>query len=386
MNPMSRPLEEGTATVQRRQVPVPVQEQALLLSTSCGSVMLGEIGVQATTSNGSRTVEKCEVRVAGDLRELAKQDDDRNTKTRTSTSSDMVQVFHFDQFTCPCRDNENESDSEDGTCTCTCTSCNLMDYMEQIKPLLESDTRSCCFSDMDSTEDSNEIQEDLAWDDCSIGYATSCTPTSISREDMREQVLLRLHDVFLPIVRQIIVTDQHRYRFYRSGLSQYCHAETNTQGSSLRIQKYAKPNLRNTDTHYANYLHNDAWITRDDYQETGKVAMINVWFVLNDIPPNNTLVFFETAASNTLASHMLHASPAQVYHQTVFHDEQMSWGSFYLFVAGQLDTSQRVLLHGAMELPSLPNEFPPADAMTPTASTTTNRVRQSVEMRYTVHT
>jgi hypothetical protein len=156
--------------------------------------------------------------------------------------------------------------------------------------------------------------------------------------------------------------------------------------SSLRIHKYAKPNLRNTDIHYANYLHNDAWITQADYQETGKVAMVKVWFVLNDTPPDDTLVFFETAAANTLPSHMLHVSASQVQNHTMVYDKAMMWGSFYLFVAGQLDTSQRLLLHGAMDFLPVPRrEIAPTDA-TSTTSATTNRVRRrSVEMRYTVH-
>ena len=105
--------------------------------------------------------------------------------------------------------------------------------------------------------------------------------------------------------------------------------------------------------------------------------MVNVWFVLNDYPPDNTLVFLETEASKTVQSHMLHVTPNHIRDKTVVHDQSMKWGSFYLFVAGQLMTSERVLLHGALTLP---------DTLTNEASDTGRlNMRRSVEMRYTVH-
>ena len=315
-----------------------------------------------STSNGSKTVEECAVCVAGDLGERVKK------TSGTDRYSDKVQVFHFEQFMCPCSDSidTDATKEEQG-------SFNLKRYMDHIKPLLDAETN---YSDTQSHDDDHDNDDDEdTWDEL-------CT----SSEDIREQTLLKLHEIFLPIVTQILI-NQDRYRFYSSGLHKFLkdNAGSHDLSSSIRIKKYAKPNLRNTNTHYANYLHNDVWITQDDFHETGKVAMVNVWFLLNESPPNNTLVFLETLASNTIPSHMLHASPAQIQDQTVLYDKNMKWGSFYLFVAGQLDTCERVLLHGAMDLTEPQKQEEDVSAATCPMNLATTHVRRSVEMRYTVH-
>jgi hypothetical protein len=128
-------------------------------------------------------VEKCNVQVAGDLRDRCQHDDD--------LYRDKVQVFHWDQFTCP------DADSEDDTTTSTAEqACNLKDCMDQVKPLLDSDAVITC--NKNNNSDSNDLEEDLDldWDDFT------------SSEDMREQALLTLHDVFLPIVREILTDPQ----------------------------------------------------------------------------------------------------------------------------------------------------------------------------------
>ena len=99
-----------------------------------------------------------------------------------------------------------------------------------------------------------------------------------------------------------------------------------------------------------------------------------MWFVLNETSNvDNTLVFLETTADNVIQSHMLHISPSQVDNQTVVYADNMRWGKFYLFVAGQVNTEERVLLHGAMNLPTSEQDNNPPEA------------RRSVEMRYTIH-
>jgi hypothetical protein len=66
---------------------------------------------------------------------------------------------------------------------------------------------------------------------------------------------------------------------------------------------------------------------------------------------------------------MVHGLYEDVLGQTVVFDEQMCWGKFYCFVSGQRTTVERVLLHGAMDMPR-------ADSAAP--------ARRSAEMRFTV--
>ncbi|CAB9519507.1 expressed unknown protein [Seminavis robusta] len=302
----------------------------------------GQVGVQlqVETENGQSktTVEECPVYVVGNLRDLGTQNKDVHEK---------VQVFDFEDFSMTDHETGNEI--------------SLREHMEQVKPRLEAtdddDQKDCC-DDPDGTATTSPQQDDDD-DDDNWDY--------VSSEDIREETLRGLHDVFLPIVRQVLVEQHDKYQFYKSGLKQY-----HQQDYRLKIKKYAKPSLRNASDQYANYLHNDAWIVAGDNNDVPPIAMINVWFVLNDTPPDNTLVFLETTASKTLQSHMLHATAAQIRNETVVYDESCrTWGSFYLFVAGQRNVSERVLLHGAMNVNNTNNS--------------TGVVRRSVEMRYTVH-
>jgi hypothetical protein len=189
-----------------------------------------------------------------------------------------------------------------------------------------------------------------------------------------------MHEWFVPVVEEIIMARG----LYRSELR-----------TRIDVCRYAKPTIRGAGSTFAGYLHNDAWIDTQD----SSVAMVNVWsvlhemrlrrnvlcsaatcwavrrFVLNEIPPRNHLVFYEASASNVhrewgaRQAHMVHGLYEDVLGKTVFFDEQMCWGKFYCFVSGQRTTVERVLLHGAMDMPR-------ADSAAP--------ARRSAEMRFTV--
>lgn len=289
--------------------------------------MFGRVGVQG--ENGQ--ADECHVAVAGDL---GKQD----------AYANLVRVFTFEEF-------QTESGQP------------LNEWMEQIKPEIEETNDES----VDGDEDDGDVDDEDYY------------------EDRGEKALSRLHDEFLPIVKDIL---RQNPNLYTHGMVE----DERDLGRDFHLKKYARPNHRTATSHYASYLHNDAWIPWDkdgdndtSTSSTVKVAMMNVWFVLNDQPPSNSLVFWETAADNTVQSHMLHAKPSDVEHSTVVYDKTMQWGRFYLFVAGQLNTSKRVLLHGAMDVPSSTETTVASEANTPPPSRHNDVVRRSVEMRYTVH-
>jgi hypothetical protein len=281
------------------------------------------VGVQGEDGK----VEACLVRVA----------------QRLPANTDTVHVYTFDQFIVKSADdsvNVNLNDcetQEESSCSLLGQDLSLSKWMQRVKPLVEAG----------DSGDEDEI------------YSLS------------ERTLMKLHDLFIPIVRQAIL----EHGFYASGLIDY-------NLENLQIKKYAKPNYRKATDQYAQYLHNDAWIactTEDEAnnEAPATVAMVNVWFVLNDRPHSNTLVFWETNSVDTVrASHMLHAHPVHTRHQTVAYDGDMAWGRFYVFVAGQRqDTLAKLLLHGALSLSKdVSND-----------SNEYEKIRRSVEMRYLLH-
>ena len=171
-----------------------------------------------------------------------------------------------------------------------------------------------------------------------------------------------MHQRFVPVVEEIIT----ERGLYRSELSQ----------TRIHVCRYAKPTIRGASSTYAGYLHNDAWID----SEASSVAMVNVWFVLNEIPPRNHLVFYEASASKVhrewgaKQAHMVHGLYEDVLRKPVVFDERMCWGKFYCFVSGQRTTVERVLLHGAMDIPLLPESVGLLAAP----------ARRSAEMRFTI--
>lgn len=198
-----------------------------------------------------------------------------------------------------------------------------------------------------------------------------------SDEEDGEQALLHdLHEFFLPVVRSVI----HEKGLFQSVINQ--------KKSPISIRRYGKAQIRRDAHSYAGYLHNDVWRKANDPSDPTFVALVNVWLVLNDEPPSNSLVFCQTTASLCHQSHMLHGSmenftfeqqtttmskqqslPPPIIH----YDPRMAWGRFYVFVSGQVQgdcDTDRVLLHGAMD--HLPSRIP-------------REIRQSLEMRYQVH-
>ena len=314
----------------------------------------GTVGVQGNVGK----VEDCPVYVDGTLG----HNDNKHCRYR-----DKVQVFRFDQFTTTSvEQSKKKKKEEEGNENACCKTISLKEWMDQVKGEIEAD-------EDDEDDETNESQEEEHDDD----------NTFLSR---RERVLADLHDRFIPIVREILACHQ----LYASAW----HTAYDDENDDIVIRKFARPNYRQANDQYANYLHNDAWISADDDDDTTKIAMVNIWFVLNERPPRNTLVFWETDATRTRQSHMLHAAPCRndetTTTLTVVHDATLAWGRFYVFVAGQRNTVDRVLLHGAMNVGASPSSAVAAEPESGSTDTTTNvhnedEVRRSVEMRYTLH-
>lgn len=273
----------------------------------------GLIGVRGNDGATTALETESQVDVAGDL-------------SLQKDYKDKAQVFSFQDFI---------TKDDDGSTS------NLLDHMNAFKESLES---------YSSDEDD---------DDCI--------------ESFEQSLLKDLHQRFLPIVEETI----EQYGLYSSTLKQYQEQVDNESGkhsnASYSLCRSGLPQVRDAEDQYAGYLHNDMWVVEDDDDDDAPIlAMLNVWFVLNEAPPSNSLVFLETSAKDTSQSHMLHGIYQQVHKKkTVVHDENMCWGRFYVFVAGQrkVNDSDRVLLHGAMDLPQK-NKL--------------QATRRSVEMRYKV--
>jgi hypothetical protein len=309
----------------------------------------GTVGVQGDQNkDGSTTVEECPVQFVGSLAHRACGNcfdgdvDDNNSidNNRCCRYHDKVQVFRFDQFQVV---NVNHDVNNHNVTSKIC----LKDYMDQIKSKLRVIEQNQ--DEHDNVLDDDDKEEENAY------------------LDPQDRILAAMHDAFLPIVQDIL--DQHGF------FTSLTHNHSNIQ-----IQKYSRPNYRQVDNQYANYLHNDTWIQSldpDNDDSNQRLAMVNIWFVLNNTPPSNTLVFLETLAGHTRQSHMLHASMEHCRDQRVHYDADMAWGRFYLFVSGQMTTEnsdQRVLLHGAATVPQ-----------EGASSLLRGEVRQSIEMRYTLH-
>lgn len=145
---------------------------------------------------------------------------------------------------------------------------------------------------------------------------------------------------------------------------------TNTSGGGplpcVEVAPYATPNVRLVKGRYANFLHSDAVFpavsslsrknknipSSDNTSTSAPLAMINVWIPLNDTPPDNNMLTFcelpqeqSNIYDNKLVGHVDH-----VEGNTLVYSDQMCWGSFYCFVAGESASSERVLLHGAVDI------------------------------------
>jgi hypothetical protein len=286
----------------------------------------------------TKNVEDCVVTLAGDLRLCE----------RSLAYQDLVQVFDFDDFmiTITGGSSTTENIGDNGIKNTE----SLREFMVRSKDKLD------------------------------------CLDVEISGP-----VLQDIHERFLPIVEHIIDTNG----LYASRL----------QGADFSLTMTGAAQARHVSDQYACYLHNDIWMNggegQEDEEKTNqdddgnnisnsreeqgcarllnhRVALVNIWFVLNSTPPKfNTLVFYETSADKTRQAHMLHGLVEDVRHCTVVYDETMCWGRFYLFVSGQVDTSERILLHGAL---NMDHDKAQTDVAAKAAET-----RRSVEMRYTVY-
>ena len=205
-------------------------------------------------------------------------------------------------------------------------------------------------------------------------------------EKCHPQTLRDLHERFRTIVRDVLMSK----KLYHSALGEMIQ-DAMDQGPSVGL--YATPNVRLGRGTYATFLHSDAVLpgntssvsrdadaTTDSSPTTMRssssstsVAMMNVWMVLNDTPPSNQLVFYETLQEHTLAMDgKLHAKYEHLQGKTLVYDRDMCWGSFYCFVSGQTQSTSSgspVLLHGAVDIPG---------------SGSNREQRKSVELRYVV--
>ena len=357
-------------------------------------------------------VQDCPVRVSGSLSEILQLEkeveqqqqqqqskDDSMSTTVFPRYRDKIQVFDFDQFSVSLpkelvfstdQNNEDCDDCNKSQPSNTCT-VSLRQVMEQLKPKIEIDKyHDPCDTIRDDDDDNDENKSKVN------GFYDDDDDWGEDIEDEHEVAMLHLHDMFLPIVQEII----RDHDFFASALKH--HPNKDSADDRIRIRKYAKPNYRSSTSHYASYLHNDAWFTDDDDDDDDDevtVGMVNIWFVLNSMPPSNTLVFWETASSTTRQSHMLHARSTTARDGVVVYDRNMAWGRFYIFVAGQRrrsssstkpevrddnDDHQRVLLHGAMNVPSVKQNDQCNNNVDDDNEDDAN-VRRSVEMRYTLH-
>ena len=144
--------------------------------------------------------------------------------------------------------------------------------------------------------------------------------------------------------------------------------------SSCTLRPYTLPSVRTKEpdgsfSTFASYLHNDAWYDANDINVP--FGMINVWFILNQDPPTNHLVFHRTQKSAVRQTHMLHGTISGVSNKDVVYDKNASWGKFYCFVSGQRNDSDDVLLHGAMDILD--------------SDSVAKERRRSCEMRFTLH-
>lgn len=163
--------------------------------------------------------------------------------------------------------------------------------------------------------------------------------------------------------------------------------------SRVRVERYAECSVRNGGENmdlmkrgtFATYMHSDAWFESEPESESPPpppLAMVNVWMALNDEPPSNTLCFHETTAASTVRTHMLHADFAWLEGGLCVYDGGMRWGRCYVFVSGQRDTCEEVLLHGAIDVPP-PPELLGGNEESPSLPAPPRRI--SLECRFTVH-
>ena len=186
--------------------------------------------------------------------------------------------------------------------------------------------------------------------------AQAATRERIVREDTA--TLDHIQGAFQTVV-EALVRDEG---FYDSG----------SGGRPVRVERYAEPTLRNGGETagvmergtFASYLHSDKWFEAEVQAEAQPVtmstpprspppplALVNVWMALNDAPPSNTLCFHETDAASTVRTHMLHADFSKLEGGLCVYEGGMKWGQCYVFVSGQQDTCEEVLLHGAIDVP-----------------------------------
>jgi len=159
------------------------------------------------------------------------------------------------------------------------------------------------------------------------------------------KVLAQVHERFRHVVQTIIVD----HKLYASVLGK--------QGDFPQVvAPFATPNVRLGRGRYTGFLHSDATFAAPRNfaaNSTSPRAMMNIWMCLNDTPPNNQLAFYHCPKHYTsLYYGKLVGQRDHIEGQTLVYDYNMSWGSFYCFVAGESNDASSVLLHGAVDIPS----------------------------------
>jgi hypothetical protein len=172
-------------------------------------------------------------------------------------------------------------------------------------------------------------------------------------EKRHPETLKSLHVRFRGIVHEIIL--QHKLYHSANLIGNCCINSTigaggenplsSTGAASSMVALYATPNVRLGRGKYATFLHSDATFSCNS--PTAPVAMLNIWIMLNDTPQTNNHVMFylgqkkETCHDKSRKmlygnyDHMMITQEEQNDSKTLVYDDQMCWGSFYCFVAGQ---------------------------------------------------
>lgn len=182
-------------------------------------------------------------------------------------------------------------------------------------------------------------------------------------------------------------------------------AENNSTGDwSNEVGLFATPNVRLKRGTYATFLHSDAVFFQDSSKSrtTAPKAMVNIWMSLLDSSISNfPLCFYKSSRkTTTFAENKLYycqgeepLDDSQVLEMV--YDPNLQWGSFLCFAAGQPESADPVLLHGAVNFleRSCPDESGPIPLGQPTGNGRHSKShhqkgredpRKSLEMRFVV--
>jgi hypothetical protein len=208
-------------------------------------------------------------------------------------------------------------------------------------------------------------------------------------ERKQETVLKEVHERFQTIVRDVLIHRKLCHSVLGENDDPDSSSGTRTTNTSLQVGLYATPNVRLGRGKYASFLHSDSTFlpiakriggpeNNNSFNSNTPRVMVNVWIILNDRPPSNQLMFYQSLLQHTCQSGTkLHGQYDHIQGETLVYDQDMCWGSFYCFVSGEAkpdNETGRVLLHGAVDIPGGGGG----------SKTKGTNHRKSIELRYLV--